>query len=190
MTICGEAENGRSAVSLAQRLDPHLVILDVSMPGLNGIDAARQIRQACPSIHILMLTMHESDELLSEVLALGVRGFVLKSDASTELVAAIKAVSEEKFFISSGIAGTLISGYLTDTEEQPPLPVKKDRLTAREREIVQLLAEGRSNKEVAGALNIAVKTVETHRTNILKKIGAHSIAEVVRYAIRNKIVQP
>jgi DNA-binding NarL/FixJ family response regulator len=190
MTVCGEAVNGRVAVEMAVRLLPDLVILDVSMPEINGVEAARQIRRKCPRVAILMLTMHESDALLEDALALGVRGFVLKSDAAVELIAAIQAVTGEKFFVSSGVAANLVGTFLADATASRARAARKSRLTAREREIVQLLAEGKTSKEIASILQVAVKTIETHRANIFKKLGAHSIADVVRYAIRNKIVQP
>jgi DNA-binding NarL/FixJ family response regulator len=186
-TVCGEAKTGRDAVRKTRTLRPDVVVLDVSMPELNGIDAARQIRASSKS-EVLILTMHDRDDLLREALQIGARGYVLKTDAVSELVAAIRAISRGKLFLSSGVAGSVVDTYLS-VAEQDSGRVARGRLTARERELVQLLAEGMSNKEAATALGIAVKTVETHRTNILKKLGFHSVAELVRYAVRNRIIE-
>ena len=188
--VCGEAKTGREAVRKVRNLRPDIVVLDVSMPELNGIDAARQIRGACETCKVLILTMHDRDDLLRSALQLGASGYVLKTDATSELVAAIRAVSRGKLFLSSGVAGNVVDGFLNaSTDAAAAEAPVRNRLTARERERVQLLAEGLSNKEAATALNIAVKTVETHRTNILKKLGFHSVAELVRYAVRNRIIE-
>lgn len=188
--VCCEAATGREAVRKAEQGRPDIVILDVSMPGLNGLDAARRIRQLSPSSRVLILTMHQSDELLREALAIGVSGYVLKSDAGRELVAAVAALTEGKRFVSSGAAGALVDTYLHGTPQARADEPARSRLTSREREIVQLLAEGQTNKDVARALDIAVKTVETHRTNIFQKLEIHSIADLVRYAVRNRIIEP
>lgn len=187
-TVCGEAKTGRDAVRKTRNLKPDIVVLDVSMPELNGIDAARQIRGASPRSEVLILTMHDRDDLLRTALQHGARGYVLKTDAVSELVAAIHAISRGKLFLSSGVAGSVVDTYL-GSGEQSAGTFARGRLTARERELVQLLAEGMSNKEAASTLHIAVKTVETHRTNILKKLGFHSVAELVRYAVRNRIIE-
>jgi DNA-binding NarL/FixJ family response regulator len=163
MTIRGEASDGRAAVSMARKLEPDIAILDISMPELNGIEATRQIRRACPQTEVIILTMHDSDSLISEALEAGVRGFVLKSDAATELLSAVHAVCAKKSFISSGVAASVIDRSLAHARHPQKTPSMRGRLTPREREIVQLIAEGKTNKEVAQALNIAVKTVETHR---------------------------
>jgi DNA-binding NarL/FixJ family response regulator len=157
------------------------------MPGLNGLEAARRLRATVPRSELLVLTMHDSDVLLRQAVESGVRGFVLKSDAGRELVAAIHALRDDKPFFSSSVAGRLASGYLRNGQSDAS---PQSRLTARETEIVQLLAEGKSNKEVAVALDITVKTAETHRTNILRKLELHSLADLVRYAVRNKIIEP
>jgi DNA-binding NarL/FixJ family response regulator len=183
--ICGEASDGRSTVDLAAAVNPDIVILDVSMPDLNGIEAARQILQQNNEARVIILTMHSSEDLLDQAIALGVHGYVLKSDAD-ELVAAISAVAAGQFFWSSGLVGYIPTVRCGDRKSS----ARKDRLTPREREIVQLLAEGKTSKEIADVLSLAVKTVETHRTNILRKLDCHSIAEVVLYAVRNKIVEP
>jgi DNA-binding NarL/FixJ family response regulator len=186
-TVCAEAAGGREALALAKKENPDVVILDISMPGLNGLEAARRLRATVPRSELLVLTMHDSDVLLRQAVESGVRGFVLKSDAGRELVAAIHALRDDKPFFSSSVAGRLASGYLRNGQSDAS---PQSRLTARETEIVQLLAEGKSNKEVAVALDITVKTAETHRTNILRKLELHSLADLVRYAVRNKIIEP
>lgn len=184
--ICGEAGNGREAVEKTRQLKPDVVILDHSMPELSGAEAARQILKAFPQTEIVILTMHDSEQLLREVLEAGVHGYVLKSDAMCDLVAAVHALVEHKRFLSPGASGLAVEGFLHGSTGAEP----NDRLTPREREIVQLLAKGKSNKEVASALNISVKTVEAHRANIMHKLNLPSFAELVHYAIRNKIVEP
>jgi DNA-binding NarL/FixJ family response regulator len=186
--VCGEASNGRDAVALADELEPDIVVLDISMPELNGLDAARQILADHPGTEVLILTMHDSEELIKQVLAVGARGYMLKSDASRQLVAAIEALRHHKPFLTSEVNEVVLRGYLDGVE-----PLKGEgtgELTPREREIVQLLAEGNSSKEVAAKLNIAVKTVETHRANVMRKLDLHSVTELVRYAIRNNIIEP
>ena len=187
-TVCYEATNGREAVARTQELTPHVAVLDVSMPELNGLEACRQIVKTVPGTEVLVLTMHESEEVVREVLSAGASGYVLKSDAGHHLVAAVAALLRGEPFFSSRVAALVVQGYggrssLTAGDEL------RRPLTARERQIVQLLAEGRSNKEVAAALGISVKTAEAHRANIMRKLGAHSIGEVVRYAIRNRMVE-
>ncbi len=178
--ICGEALNGREAVEMALRLRPEIAILDISMPELNGLDATRRIHEQAPEIEILVLTMHESEAVARDIVAAGARGFVLKSEAASSLVAAVEALHRHEPFLPSRVA--------------PPLVVEPDAaspvLTVREREIVQLLSEGHSSREVAARLGITVKTADTHRTNIMRKLGLHSVTALVRYAIRNRIVQP
>lgn len=185
--VCCEAASGREVLELIEERQPDIAVLDISMPDLNGLEAARHLRRAAPQCEVLILTMHDSDLLLEEALACGVRGYVLKSDAGRELVAAVDALSKHKSFFSSGVAGTIASGYMTKKETSK---AARPRLTTREREIIQMLAEGKSNKEVATALDITAKTAETHRTNILRKLDLHSVADLVRYAIRNKIIEP
>jgi DNA-binding NarL/FixJ family response regulator len=184
--VCGEATDGREAVEKAVQLRPDVVLLDVGMPNLNGLDAARQILIACPRARILVLTMHESEQIVREVLEVGARGFLLKSDAARDLVAAVEALQRRTTFFTSSVAEIVLNGYLNRRSDERPV---KDRLTAREREVVQLLAEGKTSKEVAVALNLSVKTAETHRTNVMRKLDLHSVADLVRYAVRNNIVQ-
>jgi DNA-binding NarL/FixJ family response regulator len=182
--ICGEAASGPEAVEKARQLKPDIAVLDYSMPGLNGAEAARQILSRAPQTEILILTMHDSDQLLREVLALGVRGYVLKSDAMSELVAAIRSLIEHKRFLSPGASGLAVEGFLRGSEAETT-----ERLTPRERRIVQLLTGGKSNKEVAAILDISVKTVEAHRANIMHKLNFSAFSDLVHYAIRNKIVE-
>jgi len=185
--VCGEAVDGRDAVDKARELHPDLALLDVGMPNLNGLDAARQILNLAPRTRVLILTMHESEQIVREVLQVGARGFLLKSDAARDLVAAVEALQRRTTFFTSSVAEQVLNGYLNRrVEDQKTF---KDRLTAREREVVQLLAEGRTSKEVAVVLNLSVKTAETHRTNVMRKLDLHSVADLVRYAVRNNIVQ-
>jgi DNA-binding NarL/FixJ family response regulator len=184
--ICGEAGSGREAVEKTRQLKPDIVILDHSMPELSGAEAARQILKALPKTEIVILTMHDSEQLLREVLEAGVHGYVLKSDAMCDMVAAINALVEHKRYLSPGASGVAVEGFLHPSAEVE----HPDHLTAREREVVRFLAKGKSNKEVASALNISVKTVEAHRANIMHKLNLPSFAELVHYAIRVGIVEP
>jgi DNA-binding NarL/FixJ family response regulator len=185
--VIAEVANGRAAVAGAAELKPDLVVLDLSMPELNGLEAARLILSADPSTRILILTAHESEQLVREVLSVGARGYVLKSDAGRILVVALQALLEGGTFFTSKVARMVMDGYLrNEASEASTLPA----LSGREREVVQLLAEGNSNKDVARALNISVKTAETHRSNIMRKLGLGSLPELVRYAIRNNIIEP
>jgi DNA-binding NarL/FixJ family response regulator len=184
--VCGEAVDGRDAVDKARELNPDVALLDVGMPNLNGLDAARQILAAAPRTRVLILTVHESEQIVREVLEVGARGFLLKSDAARDLVAAVEALQRRTTFFTSSVAELVLNGYLHRRDDSKPF---KDRLTAREREVVQLLAEGKTSKEVAVALNLSVKTAETHRTNVMRKLDLHSVADLVRYAVRNNIVQ-
>jgi DNA-binding NarL/FixJ family response regulator len=186
--ICGEAVNGRQVVDLARQLRPDVIVLDITMPELNGLEATRQIRKALPKAEVLILTMHESEELVSEVLAAGARGYILKADTSRLLVSAVESLSQHQPFFTGKVLELLLANRL-----KPGAAAKgTDRilavLTAREREIVQLLAEGRNNKEVAVALGVSVKTVDAHRANVMHKLHLHSVADLVRYAIRNQII--
>jgi DNA-binding NarL/FixJ family response regulator len=183
-SVCGEATNGRKAVAMARELRPDVVVMDFSMPELNGMEATRQIRAVLPRTEVLILSMHESEELVRQMLAVGARGYLLKSDAGKALVEAITALSEHKPYFTSKIAAVVLQGYLNPQKEN------LRQLTPREREIVQLVAEGKSTKEVADVLGISPKTADTHRTNLMRKLGFHSVSELVRYAIRNQIVQP
>ena len=179
-TVCGEAEDGRSAVKLGLELKPDVFLIDVTMPVLNGLDATRQICRERPTAAILILTMHESDQLCEDLIRAGARGCVLKSESPRQLLAAVEAIaSGHNYFTRLQRSGLEQGG-----PKAPP------RLSAREREIVQLLAEGKTSKDIATQLSIAYKTVDAHRTNIMKRLAIHSVAELVRYAVREKIIQP
>jgi len=185
-TICAECPNGREAVAKAEALRPDVVILDIGMPDLNGIEAARRILKQVPHPEILLLSAHYTDQLIRDVLAIGIRGYILKSDAERELVTAVESLINRKAFFTSQATELMLAGF-GDTRDLPK--TLRSRLTCREAEIVQLLAEGKSSKEVASELNISTKTAETHRANIMRKLEIHSISELVRYAVRNQIVQ-
>lgn len=185
--IC-EVQTGRAAVTEALRLKPDVLVMDVMMPDLNGLEATRQIMKSVPHAQVLILSMHESEELVREVLASGARGYVLKSDAGRELVSAVSALSQKRPFFTSSVSEIVLEGFLRTGSTKLPTAEEGSRLSAREREIVQLLAEGKTNKEVASHLHISVKTVETHRSHIMQKLNLNSVSDLVRYAIRNKMV--
>jgi DNA-binding NarL/FixJ family response regulator len=186
--ICAEAADGREAVDKVLSMKPDVVILDIGMPNLNGLEATRQILKANPEVRILILTLHDSDQVVQEVLNAGARGFLLKTDAARELVAAVDALRRGKIYFTPKVAAMVLDGFL-ERETAPAQQVpSRHRLTPREREIVQLLAEGKSSKEVAVALGLSVKTAETHRSNIMRKLDLHSVSDLVLYAIRNNIV--
>ena len=189
MEICGEATIGRDAVDLVTKIKPDIAILDISMPGLNGIEAARQILKAQPKTKILMFTMHEVEQLVHEVFNAGAHGYLLKSDAGRHLVTAIRTVASGSHYFSSKLSEVILEGFRKKDVPRPP-PDGQQKPSGREREIIQLLAEGKSNTEVAATLGISVKTAETHRAAVMRKLGLHSISELVRYAIRNHIIEP
>jgi DNA-binding NarL/FixJ family response regulator len=182
--ICAEAKTGREAVTLAQQYEPRVVVMDIGMPELNGLDATRKIRELLPHAKIVILSMHFSDQLIRDITEAGAQGYVLKSDADRELVAAVRAVANGGSYFTSKAANTVIGPH-----HIPDPSSFRKRLTPREREVVQLLSEGKSSKEAAVALSVSVKTVETHRANVLRKLELHSISEVIRYAIKNNIVE-
>src|SRR5271154_1802360 len=188
--ICAEAKDGREALEKAAQLKPDVVILDVGMPNLNGLAATRQLMQHDPHCKVIVLTITDSDQVIREALDAGARGFVLKSDAARDLVSAVEALQRNRMFFTPRVndmvlAGFLEKGYRAPEGEVPKLP----KLTPREREVIQLLAEGKSSKEVASVLNLSTKTAETHRSNIMRKLDLHSIRDVVVYAVRNNIIQ-
>lgn len=185
--VCGEARDGREAVEYASKLKPDVLLLDIGMPNLNGLDAARQIVATDPEARILILTVHDSEQTVREVLAVGARGFLLKSDAGRELVAAVEALQQRRTFFTSRVAQMMLDGYLRPQDDSDPSG--QCVLTPREREVIQLVAEGKSTKEVAMALSLSVKTAETHRTNLMRKLDLHSVAALTLYAVRNGIVQ-
>jgi DNA-binding NarL/FixJ family response regulator len=188
-SVCGEATNGRDAVAECGRLRPDVVVMDLSLPGLNGLDATRQILKEAPDTEVLVLTMHPSEELARDVLQAGARGYLLKSDGDKSLIAAVDNLRRHKPFLSPTVTEFVLDGYIRRGG------AAKDQLasvavTAREREIIQLIAEGQSNKEAASTLGVSVKTIAAHRANIMRKLHLRSVGDLVRYAIRNNIVQP
>lgn len=188
--ICGEAKDGREAVEMARQLKPDVVVLDIGMPNLNGLAATRQLTQQNPQQKVIVLTITDSDQVIREALDAGARGFVLKSDAARDLVSAVEALQRNRMFFTPKVNDMVLAGFLDKGHngsrgEAPKLPT----LTPRELEVVQLLAEGKSSKEVATALDMSTKTAETHRSNIMRKLGFHSIRDIVVYAIKNEIIQ-
>lgn len=188
--VVAEAVDGREAVEKASKLKPDVVVIDIAMPSLNGLEAVRQIIKSVPNTKVLVLTMYDSDPLIQQVLQAGARGYLLKSDAGRDLVSAIDALRRNKTFFTPKVSQMVLEGYLDKSpkEKEPDGEPESLRLTSRQREIVQLLAEGKSSKEVAAVLGLSVKTAETHRANIMRKLDCHSVTELVRYAIRNHII--
>jgi DNA-binding NarL/FixJ family response regulator len=186
--VCGEATTGRDAVTESLRLRPDVVVMDLSLPELNGLEATRQILKAAPDTEVLILTMHHSEECARDVLRAGARGYVLKADADENLIAAVDSLRQHKPFLTSAVTELVLDDYVR-REGGAWGDLASAGVTAREREIIQLLAEGRSNKEAASTLGISVKTIEAHRANIMRKLHLRSVSDLVRYAIRNKIVQ-
>jgi DNA-binding NarL/FixJ family response regulator len=196
--VCAECATGREAVELAAKTAPHVAVLDISMPELNGLEAARRIIAAHPNTEVLIVTAHESEQIVRDVLAAGARGYMLKSDAGNELISAIEDLLRHKPHFTSKVAEMVLSGFLGGGSPAAPAAAEapaavavesSPRLTPREREILQLLAEGKGTKEIAAALSISVKTVETHRSNIMRALNASSISDLVRYAVRNRIIE-
>jgi DNA-binding NarL/FixJ family response regulator len=187
--VCAEADNGRQAVEKAEQSKPDIAILDIGMPVLNGLEATRQILREHPGVRVLILTITDTDQAVKAVLDAGARGFILKSDAARDLVTAVEALAQNKTFFTARVADLVLSGYLNRNPRSAKSDLGLPGLTSREREVVQLLAEGKSTKEVACHLNLSVKTAETHRSNIMRKLGLHSVSELVLYAVRNSIVQ-
>jgi DNA-binding NarL/FixJ family response regulator len=183
--VCAEASDGRDAVAKAAKHQPNVAILDIGMPLMNGVEAARQIRKVSSESEILILTMHESDDLVQQVVEAGARGYILKDEADRVLLSAVDAVRQHKPYFSTRISSAAES---TDADSGDSAKSPRSRLTPREREILQLVAEGKSNKEVANLLGISVNTAEAHRANIMLKLDVHSLAELVLYAVRNKII--
>ena len=189
-TICAEASRGREAVEKAAQLRPDIAVLDIAMPELNGIDAARRIQKVSPRTEILILSAHYSDQLTREIIAAKVKGYVVKSDADRDLPMAIEALSKHKPFFSPLATEAVLLSSLKQPASVAGAEPKERRLSSREREILQLLTEGKSSKEVASALKISTKTAETHRSNILRKLDLHNVAELVRYAVRTSMIEP
>jgi DNA-binding NarL/FixJ family response regulator len=185
--VCGEADNGRAAVALAEKEKPDIAVIDFGMPQLNGLEATRQIKRALPDCEVLVFTGTEDEELIHKIFAAGARSYIVKSELSHHLLRALDALSQHKPYFTSTVSEVLFAKFLDGTSGHD---TGTNELTPREREIVQLLAEGKSNKEVAAELGVSVKTVETHRASIMKKLRCDSFAALVRYAVRQKMVQP
>ena len=188
-SVCGEAASGAEVERLTAELAPDVVILDVSMPGTDSVEVTRRMRAAHPATEILIFTMHEGEEMIRALIGAGARGYLLKSDPTTQVYAALEALAEHKPYFTPKVSEALREAFLKTIPEgggKTPATL----LSAREREIIQLLAESRSNKEVATKLGISVKTVETHRATIMRKLGVSSVVELVHYAVRNKIISP
>lgn len=187
--VCGEATNGRDAVAMALKLKPHVAVLDFSMPELNGLEATRQIRTQLPDTEVLILTMHDSQTLAHEVLVAGARGFLLKTRAKRQLADAIDALARHQSFFDGHLSADVLNTLLRPDQHSASDNAPFSRLTPRERQIIQLIAEGQTSKDVARLLGLSVKTADAHRTNIMRKLDLHSVSELVLYAVRNWIVQ-
>ena len=181
--VVAEAANGKEAIHKAMEFKPDVAVLDYSMPLINGVDATRQIRARVPTVEVLIFTMHESEGLMHELLEAGARGYLLKSDAKHFLINAVESLAAHRPFFTGKVSDTLVEAYLTR-----PSPLEAV-LTSRERGVVQLIAEGHSNKQIAHVLSISVKTVESHRATVMRKLNLSSAAALVRYAVRNKLVE-
>jgi DNA-binding NarL/FixJ family response regulator len=185
LRIIGDADNGRAAIQMAKELSPNIVVMDVGLPGLNGIEATRQITAASPKTCVIALSMHSDKRYVIQMFRAGAKAYLLKNCASDELVKAIRAVQANQPFISQGIAQTLVEFVMRDN---PATGTAYTDLTAREREVLQLLGEGMTSKEIAGELSISIKTVETYRRDIMAKLDLHSVAELTKYAIREGLI--
>jgi two-component system response regulator NreC len=185
--VLGEAADGREAVRMAEELLPDVVIMDIAMPNLNGIQATTQLVKKNPQIGVIILSMYSDETYLTRTLAAGAKGYLLKDSADEDLDRAVQVVAQGKPFFSPAIADTLLEDYMRQLQQRG-LQDSYDLLTEREKEILQLLAEGRSNKEVAGILNLSINTIETHRTRIMQKLNLHSAADIVLYAVRKRII--
>jgi DNA-binding NarL/FixJ family response regulator len=188
--VCGEAATGREAVDQARFLKPDLVILDVSMPQLNGLEATRQILRTVPGTEVLVLTIHESEQIEREVLAAGARGYILKSDNGRDLEAAVESLLRHRPYFTASVTKMVLDDHLRGGSPPNQRDEVLPALTPREREVLQLIAEGSSNKDVSTKLGISTKTAESHRANIMHKLNLHSTSDIVHFAIRNKIVEP
>ena len=188
--VVAEASDGQEALEKAKETKPEIVVLDIGMPRLSGLEAARRLKRTLPQIKVLMLTMHDSERLAWEVLNAGALGYVTKSDTARDLVIAIEALRRDKTFFTPKVDRIILDSFLNGGSSKRAKEMQGEQLTSRQREIVQLLAEGKTSKEVSALLNLSVKTVETHRANIMRRLSCHSVSDLVRYAVRNNIVQP
>ena len=187
-SVVGEATNGREAVQKALELKPDVAVIDISMPELDGVEATRQLREAVPDTKVLVLSMHESDQMIQRALDAGAQGYILKSDLTECLVKAVKDVSDGKRFLTPKVSEIVLEGFLKTTGPDQPGERAGAKTTPRELEIIRLLAEGKSNREIAAQLGITVRTTETHRAKIMHKLGLHSLADLIHYALGHGIV--
>jgi DNA-binding NarL/FixJ family response regulator len=187
--ICGEAASGREAVDLAQEMQPDIAIVDLMMPDLNGLETTRQIRRVSERTQVLIFTMHHNESIIHDVLEAGARGYLLKTDAEVHIVTAVETLLRRQPYFSARVSETVLEGFLRSGRQASTEGTVVPRLTPREREVIQLLAEGHRNKKIAQILGISIKTVETHRTTLMRKIGVKSIVELVRYAVRNHLTE-
>jgi len=189
LVIVGEADDGRQAIQQCQELEPHVVLMDLSMPNLNGTEAIRAIKQRNPGIKIIALTMHKSEEYVRATLEAGADGYVLKDDSQKDLLAAFASVQKGRVYLSSGICDKVINGYLKRSMDEPA-EYSWDLLTVRERQVLKLIAEGSKSREIGDYLSISLKTVEKHRTNLMNKLDLHSVSALTTYAIDNCLISP
>lgn len=188
LEVVAEASNGREAVDLCQSLEPHIAVMDVSMPQLNGLEAAAQLQRSSSPTRVIVLSMYRDETYILRALTAGAKGYLLKDTAEEEILPAIRAVIRGNSYFSASISQTLLDDHIRYLQKRG-LQDSYDLLTEREKEVLQLLAEGRSNKEVAAVLNLSLSTVETHRTNMMQKLNLHSAAEIVLYAVRKKLIR-
>ncbi|HUN95221.1 MAG TPA: response regulator transcription factor [Bradyrhizobium sp.] len=188
--VCAEASNGRAAVELAVKLRPQVVVVDLAMPDLNGFEATRQIKKALPNTEVLIFSVHEAEDFVREALEAGALGYLLKSDAAMHITAAVEAVAEHKPYFTSSVSKLLLHTYAAQAAARPETVPSLSQLTERERQIVQLVAEGHSSKSASVLLGIGAKTAETHRERLMSKLGFHSVVDLVRFAIRHKMIEP
>jgi len=189
LQVVGEAADGRRTVELACQLLPDVVVIDIGMPLLNGIEATRQIKRVCPTVAVLVLTMHDNEEYVSQLLEAGAGGYVLKRAASAELVTAIRAVASGQSYLSPSITRLIVEGYVSGKAAAKAAPDAFDTLTAREREVLQLVAEGHTNSQIAQLLGISLKTVKVHRSNLMQKLRLHDRGELIKVAIQRGIIK-
>ena len=185
--VVGAAGDGQEAYRKILELKPDIAVLDISIPHLNGLDLAEKLKAELPEVKVVILTMHKSGEFVSKALCAGVRGYVLKDNALEELIECIELVSERKIYLSQDITGIVVDGFVNNNRENPESG--EGAISSREREILQLLAEGKSNKDVSDLLSLSIKTVETHRSNIMRKLNFHNITDLVLYAVRNHLIE-
>ena len=188
--ICDEAKNGEEAVDKAVKHHPNVAVLDISMPKMGGLEATRKIRQQSPETQVLIFSVHDTDSIVRDVLDAGAHGYILKTDAANHLIAAVEAIAKQNLYFSAGVSKFVLDSLVSSTEWRKYEPEYESPLTTRETEIVRLLAQGKSNKEVANGLYISVRTVETHRRTIFQKLKINAVAELVRYAIRHGLIRP